>query len=79
MFRIATKVASIACLVLGIGALPAYAEKICFEYDVHGRVVKVIRAGADNECTTTSDNATTEYEYDDAGNRIEKDVDVPTS
>ena len=79
MFRYASKVAVIACIGMSIGAPPAYAEKICYEYDVHGRVVKVIRSGPDNDCTATTDNSTTEYEYDDAGNRIEKDVDVPTS
>ena len=74
MLRIATKVASIACFLLGIGAPPAYAEKICYEYDVHGRIVKVIRAGSDNDCDTAADNTTTEYEYDDAGNRKKKEI-----
>ncbi len=50
------------------------AETQCYEYDVHGRLVKVVRSGPDNSCTATSDNIETEYAYDDAGNRIEEET-----
>ena len=49
------------------------AEKQCYEYDVHGRLVNVTRAGADGGCGT-GDDTTTDYTYDDADNRTEKDV-----
>ncbi|MEO1241218.1 MAG: hypothetical protein AAFX54_04865 [Pseudomonadota bacterium] len=50
------------------------AETICYEYDVHGKIIKVIRSGPDNNCATTSDNVTTEYEYDAADNRTKKET-----
>ncbi|WP_339748542.1 RHS repeat domain-containing protein [uncultured Maricaulis sp.] len=46
---------------------PAFAsETVTYTYDAHGRVIKVVHSGSVNN------GVTTDYTYDDAGNRIEK-------
>ena len=54
----------------------AQAERIEYEYDAHGRLVKVQRCDAGNPCTGNVVEVETEYSYDDADNRTEKDVTV---
>lgn len=61
--------------VLGAGA--ASAERVEYEYDVHGRLVKVERCGADEDCATNADDTTTDYIYDDVDNRTSKEVATP--
>ncbi|MEM9619177.1 MAG: hypothetical protein AAF936_14570 [Pseudomonadota bacterium] len=60
---------------------PVYAEKVEYEYDAHGRLVKVVRCGADTICDSADsragDDTMTEYKYDKADNRTEKEVAVP--
>lgn len=54
----------------------AYAEKVQYEYDVHGRLVKVQRCGADDVCDGDADDVDTDYTYDEVDNRTEKKVTV---
>lgn len=60
---------------------PAHAEKVEYEYDAHGRLVKVVRCGADAVCdsadTRAGDDTMTEYTHDKADNRTEKEVAIP--
>tara|TARA_R110000868_G_scaffold162329_12_gene393484 strand:+ start:3058 stop:3258 length:201 start_codon:yes stop_codon:yes gene_type:complete len=48
---------------------PAFAaETVTYTYDAHGRVIKVVHSGSVNN------GVTTDYIYDDAGNRIKKET-----
>jgi len=59
-------------------ASPASAdETVEYTYDVHGRLIKVKRCGADNNCAATADNIDTDYTYDDADNRTNETTTVP--
>ncbi|MEM9619759.1 MAG: hypothetical protein AAF936_17540 [Pseudomonadota bacterium] len=62
--------------ILAMGCGSAYAEKVQYEYDVHGRLIKVQRCGADDMCDGDNDDVDTDYKYDAADNRTEKKVDV---
>lgn len=74
--RVRLVAASAFALSLLAGAASAD-ETIEYEYDVHGRLVKVERCGADNNCAATTDNIVTDYEYDDADNRTNEETVVP--
>ncbi|MHA7871247.1 MAG: RHS repeat domain-containing protein [Hyphococcus sp.] len=64
---------------VALACTPVWADRIEYEYDVHGRLVKVDRCGADDDCSTNADDTTTEYTYDKADNREEKKVTTPPS
>lgn len=64
------------CSVIALTFSQAYAEKVLYEYDAHGRLVKVQRCGADNVCDGDADDVDTDYDYDAADNRTEKKVTV---
>ena len=72
----------IACLGLSFLGGPAFAEKVLYEYDVHGRLVRVVYCGDNDVCDSSDvarlgDDTTVEYDHDATDNRSEKRVEVP--
>ena len=63
----------IACTPLIVGVASAQdAEVIDYTYDVHGRLVKVVRSGSGVQ--SGGGAVTIDYEFDDAGNRTRRKV-----
>ena len=53
-------------LLFAAPAVAGASETVTYTYDAHGRLVKVEHSG------TVNDGVATEYNYDDANNRVKK-------
>ncbi len=68
---------SVFVLAFNVTHIPsAQAERIEYEYDAHGRLVKVQRCDRGHPCAGDPGDVETEYTYDQTDNRTEKEVTV---